>query len=637
MRTWSALVLSIIAALCLWQAANGDAQQPSEVTISAKLDRVRALSTEDVSASFVISNNSKQRLTFFWPIDVYALRQEDGRWNSSPIFNGMSFPNQVHIRPGMRNRSSVTMPSCPVFSDPCRQTVIIEVHLRTDTGKLYTAQSAPLQYEFVPDPTATYAVNGLRANRPVFLVRGVGADTVQPDSGEQFASRTTSTVHYLVVGRAENETLRARADADAGARATRLSTIVGAGNVIGVATDAGRVYVRAHVEQFPYGDPGTPDDESPLILHQPSFVPTPVELERDSLFIGEHSVVLPEDKFIDDRAGLPFANEGGWEPTPMSLHLDIAADRPELFVVGHAIASRALRAGFTPEFVSIRIARAYSVLLARLLDVRLGQPSLFVEYPGTRDVYIVGLGSTFSGGDVRQMQSQRVDPQIAAAAGQDGKLEPEISLPITIPDDATAITETATAISLERPDAVRLNIDVTAVNPPLGAATIPGAPPEQLVVKRLRTIPGMTEVLVMTPDIYERQYSLTIRPSDLSLVKRAIATIKQAYMNSAVQIRTSSISGISLHCRALERRAIIQSIREATIKARADAAATHRRLRKLLVAALFPIDVDQGACDTHGYPFNGGGEPIDVPPQMPERVRFIVTLTLGFRMFAAYR
>ena len=153
-----ALLLSIISAVCLCEPTNGSAQQSSGVTISATLDHARVLSSESVTANYVISNNSNERVTFFSPSDIYAVRLEDGRWDKSPIFGGMSFPIPVYIKPGEQYRSSVTMPSCAVYSDPCRETVAIEVRLQYGTRLVFAyIQSAPLHYEFLPDPTTTYA------------------------------------------------------------------------------------------------------------------------------------------------------------------------------------------------------------------------------------------------------------------------------------------------------------------------------------------------------------------------------------------------------------------------------------------------------------------------------------------------
>lgn len=90
-------------------------------------------------------------------------------------------PPSQRIEPGARYVTQIELPRCDVYSDPCTQDVRVKYTVVLGKAERWYTASLP-RYEFVPDPAATFDFPGLSGNRPIFIVPGVARDTVFPDT-----------------------------------------------------------------------------------------------------------------------------------------------------------------------------------------------------------------------------------------------------------------------------------------------------------------------------------------------------------------------------------------------------------------------------------------------------------------------
>lgn len=165
-------------ALCVTSA--GYANAGGGVTASVVVKQNRFLSTETPQAQLTVVNDS-QHPVFFNPCGVQFLIYSRTGWHRRSACTFMaSIRASARIDPSTRYSAGINLPLCQTYSSPCAENVIVEFSLFDGkTSRLFTSRLP--QYEVVPDPTATYAVPGLRGSRPLFIVPGVARDTFFPD------------------------------------------------------------------------------------------------------------------------------------------------------------------------------------------------------------------------------------------------------------------------------------------------------------------------------------------------------------------------------------------------------------------------------------------------------------------------
>ncbi len=149
---------------------------------SVTLDRILIPSSQDATATLTIVNNSNAPISFD-DAGVVFLERFEKQWLARPRYTGgQAIVTQAqHIAAHSAFKTSITLPSCQVQSEPCTQDVVMQYRVGEPTG--YRLLRTPvLHYEFVPDPAATYRLVGLSGNRPAFLTYGVATDTIFPDS-----------------------------------------------------------------------------------------------------------------------------------------------------------------------------------------------------------------------------------------------------------------------------------------------------------------------------------------------------------------------------------------------------------------------------------------------------------------------
>ncbi|HEX5273700.1 MAG TPA: hypothetical protein VFW34_00295 [Candidatus Rubrimentiphilum sp.] len=186
--------------------------------------------------------------------------------------------------------------------------------------------------------------------------------------------------------------------------------------------------------------------------------PSPVHLtvKRNVAFIGDApaklaATLLHAPATIEYRGNIaaPLAFKAG-------LALKIAADRPQVFVIGAADNQRALQNGMDPTAAAIAFAARRAKMVAQLLGMSARYYSLVETYPpafigGERYIYSAGLAMTLEGqkpASWRVSQASRFNALPIATAGY---------VPIGIPDGDDLIAGDArSTVSVRLPSTARL-------------------------------------------------------------------------------------------------------------------------------------------------------------------------------------
>lgn len=169
--------VSIIFAGGPGRAETADRSVVGSITISS----TRILSTQTARATLTIQNNTAKAVSFAFASIEFLVRS-GSTWEQSPLYRVITrMPPIYVIAPSSSRAVSFSLPSCIVYSDPCAENVIVRFTLNVD-GSPQVYQVPVPQYEFVADPTATYDISGLQGNRPVFITEGTASDTFYPDT-----------------------------------------------------------------------------------------------------------------------------------------------------------------------------------------------------------------------------------------------------------------------------------------------------------------------------------------------------------------------------------------------------------------------------------------------------------------------
>ncbi|HLI94746.1 MAG TPA: hypothetical protein VKT72_01530, partial [Candidatus Baltobacteraceae bacterium] len=169
-------LLFVIATCAMLRAACAES---AEFSTSITLDHAAFLSTQTATATLKIFNASANTIYYNWYRIRFLVHTASG-WSIPPDrVMGGSF--DVAIKPHTLYTRSIDLPSCTVTWRPCFEQVILQYHAGNPQG-LETRRSQLLEYEFIPDPQATYHLAGVGENRPVFIVYGTARDRIYPDT-----------------------------------------------------------------------------------------------------------------------------------------------------------------------------------------------------------------------------------------------------------------------------------------------------------------------------------------------------------------------------------------------------------------------------------------------------------------------
>ncbi|HZZ65903.1 MAG TPA: hypothetical protein VFE17_10420, partial [Candidatus Baltobacteraceae bacterium] len=357
-------------------------------------------------------------------------------------YHGMSV--MARINPGDTYVRKFDLPSCFVHSDPCTQNVMLRYAVYQGRQSFWIETRLP-QYVFVPDPTATYAIDGLRGNRAVFITRAIARELATPENldvdvaasrsepqppfktapplvadittalkaegvvpsgtGLSTSASTWSVqLHFIDARSTFDEIIRAlqhirttfegriagisqrftinqasdgltlanRASDSALETAQRLALMTHAGDLQATIGNNGsglgafpQFYAGydARPDSVPDFTHGAPLYNSTLTVGTSAQV-TPVAVAVEAIYPSTSSVQLASDATLTANVAAAFRQPESWSLPAFNPQLDIAADRPEIYVIGTASSKEALRLRIFPEFIAALDARNRSRIVA---------------------------------------------------------------------------------------------------------------------------------------------------------------------------------------------------------------------------------------------------------------------------------
>ncbi len=349
-------------------------------------------------------------------------------------------------------------------------------------------------------------------------------------------------------------------------------------------------YDRARIRSE-WNSSGLPQQEPDISFSAYSPTPVPISYESSRAFI----TATPRHFNAAKRNGPEFF--GYWTPAigDFDKPLNIANDRTEIYAIGTSDETSAWRAALEPDAVAISNAENRVAAAARILGVRNGYDSLIVRYlsdlsyVNSRGVRAIGLAVTGENDTHASWRRAVINRSLGASRGvapfrlapiapyaEDRSIRGEAEIPVVAPADGTRLAITITA---RTEDAVALD-------------------PFKLVAT-LRTLPHVRDVAVKRASSVGSQVQLefvfdTTARSDVNRVRdRVAATYRVAQVDFATRM-----AGITHDCANLDSRGMRLALNLATNDALLQADAASVKLRKLLVAEVYPMIAPQRECET---------------------------------------
>jgi hypothetical protein len=675
-------------------------QPQSTPSISFSPARSTFLSTESASGHVVVTNTLPVEISFLPAFVTYLIRDGSGQVHEEPRIRTIGhLVAPTSVAAGATYSFDIPLPDCDVISDPCTMHVALEYFIGAQDGRSFKVQSAEKTYTFVPDPTATFRVDGLVGNRPLLMVPGTASGPLlqiqpvirlhfvrsAPDNLDDIVNAATSSFSlkvdssgtegdwsvYLLAskqdkalpdfhaaGRVVDELQRrlgSQADAitlqfqpggddihsyidsaqrDARAEATGLAAYLG---VSGLSDASGldgdptivKFYSSAYgawrAQWFSYSQIGS--DPSALAAERGS---APGTILIDTKTLGVYGadqtipgtnikvVKFPTNEYPASSQLLPF-----------SLQAQIAADRPELFVLAGAAEQESEKEGYFADAVALRAARERLRLFARVLGVGVGYLSLVIRYDDasmTTNTTVVsyGIGATMTGEptaiwrNVAKRFSSTAAPLMAQPVPMpiptSGPLLGPMPMPITnfrafqaveslsngeiwlmnfpllapidAPDPSTLVRSFGDVSVTARADAVRVRLSVASdASPPSG-----GAPDPLSVEDMLLEHPFVLSAAIEDDSRTHLpvSYEFIAKTGDAGQINHLIDQIRRLYnpLAGTIQIATSAVSS---DCAPFIAQSQSLSYAQATRLAVREAKGSNRSLRHLLLAVAYPI------------------------------------------------
>jgi hypothetical protein len=317
-------------------------------------------------------------------------------------------------------------------------------------------------------------------------------------------------------------------------------------------------------------------------------------------------------------------------PRPSSTYmpvLSIAADRPELYVMGGASGNASVNAGLVPNAVAILAARAQAKTIATILSLKLGTESLYATYaPGLWGDSTIGVATTFSrngvagsfrGADAAEsLQLHGVQNSNSI----DQNFIPNV--PIDIAQSETAIRERTYAQAYLPYHMLRFQMELNSNNGPNAIATAP-------IVAKIRSVPGAVDAAASSANGGTSVlYNVVVQRTDRGAIPQIASIIAGPYAPAKAEV-SFGLNPFIGDCAPAARELLRLTLQESWHAVQAATLKQHVRLRKLLLVAASPDD-DGALC----YPLSrdpGGREYesldemplVPMPPVMESGVRLI--------------
>lgn len=644
----SALAVLIVSLVSLPSPAADSAA----TTSCCVLERTTVLSSEDAVAKLTVTNGSTTPVRLETG-NITFLSYVSGEWTLSRYCYRDCWRSFVQVEPAAEKTVRIRLPSCQVLSDPCSENVVMQYDIKQrDETRNYKVQLPPYQFVADPTATydisglrgnlpvivtkgfardsivpnsisitittaspAPEMENGLRGwglavDRGVETRFGwdtvvhVGDDPRQRQAAinalESVQSRFREQVRIIVEqvridSGTQVDTLWRSAMSDATQRAGSLAAVLHIGTASdwnAGSTETGSVLSLANQ----YGMP-IPLDSSgrqyygSLPLYQGTIssiaLPVIVEAAMQWRYIGARPASLIPNAVVDRLAATAFRR--ACCPQSLLPAVTIAADRPELYSIASASNQASLQAGLSADLTAVLHTREQVLQFAKILGVRTNQESLLVLYPANAsdDLRTVGLAMTFSGGERWPWQSISADSGVRTFRSNINEIRSVA--PISIHNQETAITETATAQPGWESTLLRLEVEVDSSVSVLSID-------RRDILRRLRLHREVIDAAAAIRDGGQRvRYAILVRAVNRANVPRLIDLIKKSYASANPSEVSFSLNPYVADCTRLEQRLIRSSIRQDWLDAQADARSKGLRLRKLLLSAVLPAS-DASLC-----------------------------------------
>ncbi len=500
-------------------------------------DRPRFLSTESATGTLTIKNTTSSEIGYS-PIGVtFLIRQPDGSQSEDHWIKSISHPlGTWWIGPGSTQSFGVGLPGCDVRFDPCTQRVAIKVDLESKTQQLAPITTAEFAYVFVPDPNATFSVDGLRGNSPLFITQ---TQTQDADALARFLDADPLSSARGLSG----------ADAD-------TSAFVGARPIWSLPQHFGSI---ARASEY-FGDRwayiGPPSLSAVVAADRPEIFAL-VAVKR------EHCERLGYDC---DAVGVVGAARlaqslaralgvGVSYVSLVALYQDsIWKDHDTLVPVGVAMT-------MTGE----------GSASWRRLPTPTPEPSGFVSY-GV--VHPIGTQNPL----VMNRRTPAPDP-----------------VPIDVPDDTSTISALGEVQQTFAADELRLDIKIDSLDSSYSPS--PTLPDPRAVAAKLRAQPGVADATGQTDGVgqFPVIYELLLKTYDMAAVERLVTLLQQAYRPLHIGLKYDTSTAIDTCADDIDHAYAVSA--KAAMQQAVDAAHTARRhLRRLVLAVAYPLTSGQ-ACE----------------------------------------
>jgi hypothetical protein len=275
--------------------------------------------------------------------------------------------------------------------------------------------------------------------------------------------------------------------------------------------------------------------------------------------------------------------------------VSIAADRPELYVLGGASGNESVKAALVPNAVAIIAARAQAKAIADMLSLRLGKESLNATYaPGLSGDSTRGIGTTFSrDGVVAKFPAPNAAPplqlhDVSNSNAVDQDYYP--NLPIDVAHPENAIRERTYVQAYVPYRLLRFQTELDSNNGPIAIAAAP-------IVTKIRSVAGVVDAVaspLSRPNAV--LYNVILRRVDRGAIEQIANIIAPSY--ASLQPEASfGLDPFIGDCAPVAREALRLTMQEGWRAALATALLEHVHLRHTRASAKSPL--------FHGLPLLG--------------------------------
>jgi hypothetical protein len=611
-----ALLLLVIVTILVGPAAV--AQEPTPHA-SFRVGQARYLSTDSPHGTIEIDNTTDRAIGYSSTSVTFLIRDATGKQYEDQWIKTIShIPTVWWIQAGEQRSFDVGLPKCDVLSDPCVERVAIKLWLSVKDGSPFRIVTNERTYTFDPDPTATFRVDGLRDNRPLFISQGEARDSVFVD-GTLFDAYNNGSLERVL----DEAHAAAREIADRLARFLGTSPLSFASGLIG---DGPLLQISSRGEDLDANAPFITfqdfvfDEQTRKDLEKLSHSQVDLRVRSTDGFLGANETAGPVS-LGPSSPDLEYLADGLGYLVPPTLRATIEADRPQVYAIAATTREASERHGYAADAVAFLLARDRAQALASQLGMGSETVSIVAQYQPLpwseyRTLIACGVGMTAIGESSASwhgVSSQSSAPATTTMGARTPyptvspraimvptpvpaqyrrrvpSAPPDLA-PIDVPDPSTSLSAQG---EVQRPvlaDELRVSIAFARGDRTPDDSRLKNLPNPAMIERLLRSQPVVRDAAVNALSYAPLPvgYQIIVHAHDAALVPNLIATVRSRYapFHTAVKYGVSTVLS---NCSANVIEAQRLSVDQATHRAVDAAVASGRRLRKLVLAAAGPV------------------------------------------------